>query len=252
VVTELPLTTAEITPGGPVSICTSEPVLLTSSSTTGNLWSTGETTQSITVTATGTVTLTVSGTCNNATDQVIIQPADVNAAFSVSDSIGFAPLQVNIVNESTNSASCAWFVNQTPSSAPETGSITFDTPGTYNITLECVSNNGCIDKETHIILIKPAEVTFWVPNTFSPNSDGKNEVFKAYGTGIERINAEIYNRWGIKIYEWNDFNEGWDGTMDGRVVQDDIYIYRFDVWDTNGKKFTTRGKILVLQNSASD
>ena len=67
---------------------------------------------------------------------------------------------------------------------------------------------------------------FRIPNAFSPNNDDINDVFKVWGVGLYEFDLLIFNRWGQLIYRSNDQEEGWDGTINGRDVQVDVYVYK--------------------------
>ena len=63
-----------------------------------------------------------------------------------------------------------------------------------------------------------------MPNAFTPNGDGHNDVYKAKEyKNLAEFRAYIFNRWGQKLYEWRDPAEGWDGTYQGRDVKDGVY-----------------------------
>lgn len=87
------------------------------------------------------------------------------------------------------------------------------------------SNNGCVqDTFLRFTLVQPLVV---VPNAFTPNNDGVNDVFRLKvleGSAVV-INMEIYNRWGKKIFESADPAPVWDGTADGEEAPSDVYIY---------------------------
>ena len=63
-----------------------------------------------------------------------------------------------------------------------------------------------------------------MPNAFTPNGDGHNDIYKAKEyQNLSEFRAYIFNRWGQKLYEWRDPAEGWDGTYKGRDVKDGVY-----------------------------
>jgi gliding motility-associated-like protein len=66
-----------------------------------------------------------------------------------------------------------------------------------------------------------------VPNTFTPNGDGKNDVFFAYGEFVSDFHMMIFDRWGNLIFESSDMTEGWNGTANGGkdLVQIDTYVW---------------------------
>lgn len=66
----------------------------------------------------------------------------------------------------------------------------------------------------------------WIPNTFTPNSDGRNELFYAYSHLIQEFEMDIFDRWGNHIFYSNNINNGWDGTFNQRPQQQDVYVWK--------------------------
>jgi gliding motility-associated-like protein len=122
--------------------------------------------------------------------------------------------------------------------------------GVYDVALTVTSALGCVDSVHHPVTISP-EYAIYVPNAFSPNGDLKNEIFTPQGIGIdeERYHMYIYDRWGEVIYETNNFDKGWNGTVrDGAaIVQQDVYIYKIVVYDVKNNKHTLTGHVTVVR-----
>ena len=95
-------------------------------------------------------------------------------------------------------------------------------------------------------VVKTSVLTF--PNAFSPNGDGINDVFKAKTCeNIEEFHAYIFNRWGQKLYEWSDPNEGWDGTYNGKDVKEGTYFVLCKAVGADGQKFNIRKDVNLLR-----
>jgi gliding motility-associated-like protein len=101
-----------------------------------------------------------------------------------------------------------------------------------------------------------AESQVWVPNVFSPNKDGNNEVFipsailvyNKTGNPILDYHLEIYNRWGERIFESYDVQQGWDGTFMGKPSQEGHYLYKLRALSLDGaKNFNLEGVITLLR-----
>ena len=101
-----------------------------------------------------------------------------------------------------------------------------------------------------------SEAKIFVPNAFTPNKDGKNEVFiprailifNQTGNPILDYKFEIYNRWGEQIFESNDLNLGWDGTYKGRLCPTGTYVYIIKFGgDNNGIKYSFTGNINLIR-----
>ena len=87
-----------------------------------------------------------------------------------------------------------------------------------------------------------------MPNAFSPNGDGHNDFYKPKtAQNIVEFRAIIFNRWGQKLYEWNDVNgDGWDGTFNGKKVKDGAYYVNVKAKGSDGQTFTIKKDVNVL------
>ena len=110
------------------------------------------------------------------------------------------------------------FTNQTALSQ------TFKADSTQTIKVTAQSTAGCADTASVVINVKNLDI-FFVPNTFTPNGDGKNDYFKAYANGVTKFDLKIFNQYGELIYSTSDFNSGWDGTGKGKQQPVGVYIY---------------------------
>lgn len=89
--------------------------------------------------------------------------------------------------------------------------------------------------------------TVFIPNAFSPNKDGHNDVLFVRGQNISQIHLLIYNRWGEKIFESNQIAIGWDGTYKGNALSPDVFAYYLEVLCIGGKKYSKKGNISLLK-----
>lgn len=87
----------------------------------------------------------------------------------------------------------------------------------------------------------------YIPNSFSPNGDGINDIFKVRSTILQSMHLEIYNRWGNKVFESDDINKGWDGTYKGKIDQVEVYAYYFIGECIQGEKVTLKGNITFIK-----
>ena len=88
-----------------------------------------------------------------------------------------------------------------------------------------------------------------VPNAFSPNGDGMNDVLKVKEgyRSIVSFKASVFTRWGKKVYEWNDLEGGWDGRMGGSYAPDGAYFLKIDAQGADGRKYEIRKTITLLK-----
>ena len=97
--------------------------------------------------------------------------------------------------------------------------------------------------------ISIAESKLEMPNAFSPNGDGINDVYKAksgYQSLVE-FQATIFNRWGQKLYSWNDPAGGWDGKFNGQDVKQGVYYVLVKARGADGRKFNIRRDVNLLR-----
>jgi gliding motility-associated-like protein len=116
--------------------------------------------------------------------------------------------------------------------------------------LQIVTNSfGCKDSITHDIIINPG-YTFYIPNSFTPNGDGLNEVFKGVGIGITSYTIMIFDRWGELIFQSDNLDQGWDGTFKGKggnVVQEGVYVWKVQLRDEKNNEHDFDGTVSVVK-----
>src|SRR6185503_4210613 len=106
----------------------------------------------------------------------------------------------------------------------------------------------CSYASTVCVQVLP-EFTFYVPNAFTPDNDGRNDVFTGYGSNFKNFEMSIYNRWGELIYKTNDYEKPWDGKVQGKgaLSQIDVYIYKISVEDMTGGKRIFTGQVNLIR-----
>lgn len=97
-----------------------------------------------------------------------------------------------------------------------------DKPGLYSVSV--VTTIGCTSSDTIFVEEKCLDDVV-VPNSFTPNDDGSNDIFYGYGIEVKSFNMKIFDRWGEKIFESDSILEGWDGTYHSHHVYNCIYVW---------------------------
>jgi len=90
-------------------------------------------------------------------------------------------------------------------------------------------------------------MTIYVPNTFTPNGDGLNDTFGISGEAIKDFNLVVYNRWGQKLFETENVNLQWDGTVNGEVAPQGSYAYMLSAQGPVGGKQIKKGTFNLIQ-----
>jgi gliding motility-associated-like protein len=103
------------------------------------------------------------------------------------------------------------------------------TEGMYSVDMESLA--GCTGKDSIYIKLTSDEIPsnfIFIPNAFSPDNDGLNDIFMAYATSdyIQKFHMLIFDRWGGQIFESNDIMLGWDGTKHGTPLPGGMYTYK--------------------------
>lgn len=88
---------------------------------------------------------------------------------------------------------------------------------------------------------------FFIPNAFSPNNDGLNDVFKIEGKTITSGTLSIYDSWGNLIFKTNDITKGWDGYREGKLQPAGTYVYLTTGTYVDGKSFTLKGSVTLVR-----
>jgi len=117
--------------------------------------------------------------------------------------------------------------------------------GSYEVTLYVTNVYGCKDSVTALVHIED-DYTFYIPNAFSPNGDGRNDTFSGYGTRFKLYHMDIIDRWGLVIYSTDNIDQPWDGKVN-HDVQSDVYLYKIQVTDNKNKIHIYTGHISVIR-----
>jgi len=121
----------------------------------------------------------------------------------------------------------------------------YNQPGTYWIKL-IVSNGYCTDTSIESIFVTQG---IFIPNVFTPNGDGQNDVFHVTVGGMKQYYIEIFNRWGERIFQADSPAIDWDGTSSGGIKESDgDYYYLINCTDFENTTFKYHGYIQLIRN----
>ncbi|MFN7012893.1 MAG: gliding motility-associated C-terminal domain-containing protein [Bacteroidia bacterium] len=228
------------------TICKGENVTLIASGTGNFYWNGSSIAQnSITTNQAGNYYLIATNSCGNDTAYYTIYLYNITADFTPSLLSGPIPLTVNFINNSLNANSYVWYLGENTTSNETNPSYIYNNPGEYTITLIAENNYGCKDTAEYTIKAEDYQAIY-IPNVFTPNGDGKNDVFEIKGVRIKNLSCRIYNRWGEELYKWDGIDGKWDGKYKNTNVSDGVYFYLLDIEWMNGRQETKSGHITLI------
>jgi gliding motility-associated-like protein len=145
--------------------------------------------------------------------------------------------------------SWAWFFgDQDSSNVNNPESHTYADTGAFTISLIGSTQYGCIDTAQQTIIIEP-EFVLYIPNAFTPNGDGINDVFMFAGSFFAEFELTIYNKWGAIIYKTDKIDKPWTGyTNNGSTeAQQDVYVYSLKAKDLKNKQYSYKGTVTLVR-----
>ncbi len=123
-------------------------------------------------------------------------------------------------------------------------------PATTVYMLTGTDNNGCRMKDSVTVNVIDgcAEALIFVPNTFTPNGDGRNDKLFVRAFGIQSINFfRVFDRWGKMVFETTDINTGWDGTHLGIPLDPGVFVYEVQGVCLNNEIFVKSGNVSIVK-----
>jgi gliding motility-associated-like protein len=93
----------------------------------------------------------------------------------------------------------------------------------------------------------PLNKAVFVPNVFTPNGDGKNDLLLVYGNYITKLEMRIFNQWGQQIESITDKNKGWDGRYKGKAQPVGVYVYTLQAELSDGRSVKLKGYINLIR-----
>jgi len=133
------------------------------------------------------------------------------------------------------------------SSTQNPGMVCPDITTTYIVTVDDDSSTATASVTVNVEDCDTTENIFFIPNSFSPNKDGDNDILLIRGSGIKNIKLFIYNRWGEKVFETNDINKGWDGTYRKKPLNTGVFAWYAAVEFIDDSKVYRKGNVTSIK-----
>jgi gliding motility-associated-like protein len=209
----------------------------------------------------GVYTVTLSAT-NEAgesvqiTKQLIIEALEKpNAQFGVKPrQIQFPGGKLYTDNQSFGATSYEWNFGDGILSTDYEPEHTYTAEGVFDVTLIAFNSEGCSDTtklEAGVHTVRSGQIL--IPNAFSPNlsgpgdSAGQNDVFRPILRGVTNFQMLVFNRWGQLLFETDNPDKGWDGYYQGKLCQQDVYVYKIVAKYSSGETVTRVGDIHLIR-----
>jgi gliding motility-associated-like protein len=186
-------------------------------------------------------------TCANTFTAMIQAWPKPEANFSFAPDRPVERMEVEFHNTSKGASQFNWFFGSSNfTSGQQSPSFIFEDTGTYPVVLVAKNTWGCSDTTIKSIYVEP-DFAVYVPNAFTPNGDGDNELFMAVTRGVTHFSLVIFNRWGQQLFESNTADAGWDGTFKGQPCKEDVYTWKIAVKGNNGTEKRLNGHVTLYR-----
>ena len=199
------------------------------------------------------VTIVFSSACTAMYELTVQSPPQVVASFESDIWITTTDATlINLTNTSENASAIEWSISNQPELTSTNDIWAVSLPeevGFYQVVLNAFDEFGCADEYRAVIEIRD-NFYVYIPNTFTPNSDGTNDVFiPQFSYKPEYYSLEIYNRWGQLIFESNDSSQAWTGEhLNGDYfVEDGEYEWVLKVKGLDVDYRTFKGNVLIMR-----
>ncbi|WP_306641367.1 PKD domain-containing protein [Sanyastnella coralliicola] len=203
-------------------------------------WNTGETEQAITITEPGIYTITA--TLNNCTDSEGLEVIGVEKLILLDNPTACEGIQTMLEIPYDDGTNYQWC------DGSELDYIYASEPGEYCYQFTDIF--GCQQEGLVILDQVDQDGTIYIPNAFTPNNDGINDIFKAEGVDIRSFELTVWNRWGEEVYRSESIDQFWDGSNQGSeyYVQDGVYTWRVEYNSTcSSEKVLETGTVLIMR-----
>lgn len=234
------------------TICLGGSAVLTADGAHHYLWETGDTTKSITVNPQQDKIYKVfgfseNGSCKDTAYGYIT--VGVPVAVHISGNTDIFSCESTVLSADPADGTYSWGVigsSDGKINCP-TCPVTSVTPAhTLPYVVTYTSPAGCIGLDTILVNVKEIN-SYFLATALTPNGDGVNDVVQVHGRGIDHISFMIFDRIGEKVFETHEIETGWDGTYLGGPMNDNVFVYRLEIYFCNGETQKETGNITILR-----
>lgn len=170
-----------------------------------------------------------------------------SAAFTSNATMANVKQTVQFTDRSTDAVAWLWNFGDESSdslSKLQNPSHSYLKTGHFNVCLVVTDKNGCMDTTC---LTEIISLPVGVPNAFSPNGDGQNDVFMIYGGPFKEVQLKIFNNWGVQIFQSDKQSQGWDGRVQGVDQPAGVYVYTIYCVSEDDQEHKLSGDVTLLR-----
>jgi len=193
--------------------------------------------------------------CTDELNVLLPDTGYTTALFDTAINDGIVPYTLTLNNLSVNGQRYQWYVynddNQLVwSGTDEFPTFTINQEGYYHIELISTSRDDCVDTMKWGEFFVEGASSLEVPNVFTPNGDGQNDYFQVIAKTLLNFHGIITDRWGKKLYEWNDWEHetsGWNGKVGSSLATPGVYFYIIKATGRDDVEYDLQGTFYLLR-----
>lgn len=166
------------------------------------------------------------------------------------ETLDFTTDEIELLSTSERAVGQSWLVNDILYTNDENPTYRIIDTGALAITLFAWDQHGCVDSTTQI-LSRSNPASYFLPNAFTPNGDGRNEVFIGVGfiENIRSFQMQIYDRWGQQVFMTTDPTIGWNGRYQntGKILPAGVYTYQGALSFSDENQIYLKGNVVLIR-----
>jgi gliding motility-associated-like protein len=222
------------------NLCSNLQLTITPGTFAGYLWQDMTTQNNFSITTQGTYWVTVTDTNNcSATDSITITAVSPPSDF-LKDKDSICSYDKITLRSFSNYTNYNWSTGSTQNN------VVINSPGQY--WLRVTDANGCVGMDTITIYPKQCMIGVYIPTGFTPNGDGKNDLFKASVFGkVKSFKLQVYDRSGMLVFQSADPDIGWDGTFKGRIYSTTTFVWQCSYQLENEEQAYKKGTLTLIR-----
>ncbi len=188
------------------------------------------------------------GICFSASDTVIVTVNQLPLIYAGADAAILFGQSYQLYGYSSSGGSVQWsppdFLSCTD--CPDPMVVHINIPMTYKLTV--TDSLGCKAEDYVSIHLACSDDMVYVPDAFTPNADGKNDIFRVRTYALSHITAfRVFNRWGEMVFETYDVSQGWDGTWQGQLCTPAVYVWYIEGNCADGSEVKKKGNVTLIR-----